>query len=93
MPDAIICGIENEIAQTNLNYPRRLNRDLRPVIQNADIRAPRAAGSAIFITGVPSAVDTYRQFRTPVYAIFNALDHDQTEPTDLHPRLIRAIMR
>jgi hypothetical protein len=68
MPDGIIGCIENETAQTNLNYPRRLNRDLRPVIQNADIRAPRAAGSAIFITGVPYAILTrHRRSADKVY--------------------------
>jgi hypothetical protein len=43
------------------------------VIQNANIRSLRAGGSTIFITGIPYARDSYRQFLTPVYSVFNAL--------------------
>jgi hypothetical protein len=56
------------------NFPNILNRDLRPVIQNANIRAPRASGLMVFIPGIPYTCDSYRQFLTPVYPVFNGLD-------------------
>jgi hypothetical protein len=54
----------------NVNFPRILNRDLRPVIQNSKINGPRGPGGTLFISGIPYALDTFRQFVTPVYAVF-----------------------
>jgi hypothetical protein len=51
MPTELRPEIERRTSETRPNFPRILNRDLRPVIQNADIRSPRAGGSTVFITG------------------------------------------
>jgi hypothetical protein len=52
------------------NFPRILNRDLRPVLQHARVSPPNASASNVFISGIPYALDSYRQFITPVYAVF-----------------------
>jgi hypothetical protein len=54
----------------NANFARRLNRDLRPVLQYAQIRSPNAASSNLHIHGVPYALDHWNQFKTVVYAVF-----------------------
>jgi hypothetical protein len=43
-----------------------MNRDLRPVIQNAKITSPNSPASTLFISGIPYALDIFRQFLTPV---------------------------
>jgi hypothetical protein len=52
------------------NFPRILNRDLRPVLQHARVSSPNAGASNVFISGIPYALDSYWQFITPVYAVF-----------------------
>jgi hypothetical protein len=74
------------------NFPRRLNRYLRPVIQNARIASPNSAASTIFITRIPYAVDSFRQFLTPVYAIFNSLDRESSGIIGSHESLIQTIL-
>jgi hypothetical protein len=51
-----------------------LNHDLRPVLQYTCTSAPNGPASNIFISGVPYVLDTYRQFSTPVYAVFSRND-------------------
>jgi hypothetical protein len=41
------------------------------VIQNAKITSPNGPASTVFISGIPYAVDIFRQFLSPVYAIFD----------------------
>jgi hypothetical protein len=67
-----------QLSQSNPNFSRILNQYLRPVFQYASISSPNAAASNLFITGIPYALDFYRQFTTPVYAIFSR--NDQTVP-------------
>jgi hypothetical protein len=43
---------------------------LRPVLQHARISAPNAGASNMFISGIPYALDSYRQFIIPVCAVF-----------------------
>jgi hypothetical protein len=52
------------------NFPRRLNSSLRPVLQHASVSAAQGAGSTVFVTGIPYAVDALGQFQTTVCAIF-----------------------
>jgi hypothetical protein len=59
-----------ELTRTKANFPRILNRDLRPVLHYASVSSPNAAHSNVFISGIPYGLDTYRQFTTPVYAVF-----------------------
>jgi hypothetical protein len=47
-----------------------LNRDLRPVLQHARVSSPNAGTSNVLIFGIPDALDSYRQFIAPVYAVF-----------------------
>jgi hypothetical protein len=59
-----------ELTQSIPNCPRILNRDLLPVLQHARVSPPNVAASNVFISGIPYALDSYRQFITPVYAVF-----------------------
>jgi hypothetical protein len=59
-----------ELTQSIPNFPRILNRDLRPILQHARVSLPNAGASNVSISGIPYALDSYRQFITPVYAIF-----------------------
>jgi hypothetical protein len=59
-----------EFTRSIPNFPRILNRDLRPVLQHARVSLPNACASNMFIPGIPYALDSYWQFITPVYAIF-----------------------
>jgi hypothetical protein len=63
-----------ELTESNQKFPRILNRDLRPVLQYACVSSPNAKASNLFISGIPYALDTYRQFTTPVYAVFSRND-------------------
>jgi hypothetical protein len=74
MPLEIRRLIEEFIVNGQPNFLRSFNRYLRPVIQHTKIVSPNAAASAVFLTGTPYAIDSYRQFITPVYAMFNTLD-------------------
>jgi hypothetical protein len=69
MDREILARIEEQV-RFNPNYARILNRDLRPVLQYANIHAPNAASSNLFIYGVPYGLDQWNQFQTIVYAIF-----------------------
>jgi hypothetical protein len=44
-----------------------------------------------FITGVPYAIDSSRQFLTPVYAVFNTLDRESNGKFRTNERLIQKI--
>jgi hypothetical protein len=59
-----------ELTQSIPNFPRILNHALRPVRQHARVLSPNAGASNVFISGIPDALDSYRQFITPVYAVF-----------------------
>jgi hypothetical protein len=59
-----------ELTQSNSNFPWILNRDLRPVLQHARVSSSNAGASSVFISGIPYALDSCRQFVTPVYALF-----------------------
>jgi hypothetical protein len=59
-----------ELTQSIPNFRRILNRDLRPVLQHARVSSPNAGALNVFTSGIPYALDSYRQFITPVYAVF-----------------------
>jgi hypothetical protein len=59
-----------ELAQSSPIFPRILNCDLRPVLQHARVSSPNGGASNVFISGIPYALDSYRQFIIPVYAVF-----------------------
>jgi hypothetical protein len=59
-----------ELTQSIPNFPRILNCDLWPVLQHARVSSPNVGASKVFISGTPYALDPYRQFVTPVYAVF-----------------------
>jgi hypothetical protein len=92
MPANIRRVIEELTANGRPNFPRTLNAHLRPVIQNAQMSSPNAAASTVFLRGMPYAIDSFRQFLTPVYAIFNRLDWEATENEDVNDRLICTIL-
>jgi hypothetical protein len=60
-----------ELTESNQNLWRILNRDLRPVLQYACVSCPNAKASHLFISGIPYALDTYRQFMIPVHVVFS----------------------
>jgi hypothetical protein len=59
-----------ELTQSTPNFPWILNRDLRPVLQHGRVSSPNAGTSNVFISGIPYALNSYRQFITFVYAVF-----------------------
>jgi hypothetical protein len=63
-----------ELTESNQNCPRLLNRDLRPVLRYACVSWLNAKASNDFMSGISYAFDTYREFTTPVYAVFNRND-------------------
>jgi hypothetical protein len=65
---------------SNPDFPRILNRDLRPVLQDASVSSPNGPASNHFTPGVPCALDAYRQFTTPVYAVFSWCNQDLPTP-------------
>jgi hypothetical protein len=73
MDERILEAVEGA-SQCDANFARKMDRDLRPVIQNAKITSPNAPASTVFISGIPYAVDIFRQFLTPVYAIFDRFE-------------------
>jgi hypothetical protein len=74
MRDEIRKAIEVLISQSSLHFPRVLMKELDPIIQNVNISLSRAAAKTILITFIPYPIDAYRQFLTPGYGIFNALN-------------------
>jgi hypothetical protein len=59
-----------------------LNRDLQPVIENAQIHWPNDATSSLWISGIPYGIDIFRQFVTPGCAIFHRCH--RSLPIQLH---------
>jgi hypothetical protein len=59
-----------ELTKSVPNFLRILNHDLRPVLQHACVSSPNAGASNVFISSIAYALDFYRQFITPVSAIF-----------------------
>jgi hypothetical protein len=57
-----------ELAQSIPNFPQILNRGLRPVLQHFRVSSPNSGAPSVFISGIPRALESYRQFITPVYA-------------------------
>jgi hypothetical protein len=47
-----------------------LNRDLRLLSQHARVSSPNAGASNVFMSSIPDALDSYRQFIAPVYTVF-----------------------
>jgi hypothetical protein len=92
MPIKMRRAIEDSTRNGSPNFPRLLNKDLRPVLQHAHVSSPNGATSTVFLKGILYAVDSFRQFLTSVYAIFNALDGESTGNEDVSTRLIRAIL-
>jgi hypothetical protein len=60
-----------ELTESNQKFPRILNRDLRPALRYACVSSPNAKALNLFISSIPYALDIYRQFTTPVYAVFS----------------------
>jgi hypothetical protein len=59
-----------ELTESVPKFPRPLDRDLRPVLQHVRVSPPNADASNLFISGIPSTLDSYREFVAPVYAVF-----------------------
>jgi hypothetical protein len=59
-----------ELTQSIPNFPGILNHDLQLVLQHVCVSSPNAGASTSFISGIPYVLDCYRQFITPVYAVF-----------------------
>jgi hypothetical protein len=82
------------LTEPNPHFPRILNRDLRPVLQHPCVSSPKAGASRLFISGIPYALDTYRQFRTPVYAVFHRRDRGfSTSPGDIQEIIALVLSR
>jgi hypothetical protein len=54
---------------SNRNLAWKLNHWLRPLLQNASISRPNRNGSTMAVSGIPYAINSLRQFLTPVCAI------------------------
>jgi hypothetical protein len=78
--------------QSNPNFPRFLNRDLRPVLQHVCVSSPNGAASNLFISGIPYAVDTCQQFCRPVYTVFSRTDQALARPSDEIQQIIARIL-
>jgi hypothetical protein len=59
-----------ELIPSSSNFPCILDRDLQPVLQHACVSSPNVAASNLFISGIPYALDSKRQFTSPAYAVF-----------------------
>jgi hypothetical protein len=92
MPLDILQEISHFIQMNNPNFPRTLNRFLRPVLQYAKIASPKAAASTIFINGIPYGRDSSNQFLIPVYAVFNALERQPNRIIRNQDRIIQKIL-
>jgi hypothetical protein len=60
-----------DLTDSDPNFPRILNYDLRPVIQHVCVSSPNGPTSSVFISGISYALDIYPQFITPVNAVFS----------------------
>jgi hypothetical protein len=69
-----------ELIDSNQKIPRFLNRDLRSVLQYAFVSSLNAKASNLFTSGIPYALETYRQFTTLVYAVFSHNDRELPWP-------------
>jgi hypothetical protein len=69
-----------QLSESRPNFPRLFDHDSPPVLQYARISAPNGPASNLFISGVPSALDTCHQFTTPVYAVFSCNDQGLPMP-------------
>jgi hypothetical protein len=78
--------------KSNPNFSRILNRDLQPVLQYACVWSPNASGLNLFISGIPYALDTYRQFTTSVYAVFSRNDRGLLAPSGDTEEIITFIL-
>jgi hypothetical protein len=77
---------------SNPTFPRILNRDLRPVLQHASISSPNGPASNLFISSISYALDTYRQFITPVYAVFSRCNQGLPIPHEDIQQIIAFIL-
>jgi hypothetical protein len=59
-----------ELTQSIPNFPRILNHNSWLVLQYARVSSPNGGALNVFISGIPYALNSYRQFITPVYAVF-----------------------
>jgi hypothetical protein len=64
------------------------------VLQHACVSSPNAGASSLFISGIPYALDTDRQFRTPVDAVFDRRDSGlSTSPGDIQEIIALVLSR
>jgi hypothetical protein len=81
-----------QLTESRPNFQRILNHNLQPVLQYTLISAPNGPASNFLIFGVPYAVDTYRQFTRPVYAVFSRNDLGLPMPPGEIEEIIAFIM-
>jgi hypothetical protein len=60
--------------QSRASFPRSLNRTQQSVIQNMQIHSSYGPAPNGSITGILYAINTFRQFMTPFYAVFQRCD-------------------
>jgi hypothetical protein len=61
-------------------------------MQNCRITCPSASASAIFIIGIPSALDSDRRFLTSIDTLFSALERQSTRSSEISENLVKAIL-
>jgi hypothetical protein len=59
-----------QFAYSHSNFPSILNCDSRRVLQHGCVSSLIAGVSNMFISGILCALDSYRQFTTPLYPVF-----------------------
>jgi hypothetical protein len=72
------------LTESNPNFPRILNRYLRPVLQHTWVSSPNTGVASLFISRISYALDADRQFGWPVYVVFDRRDRGfSTSPRDI----------
>jgi hypothetical protein len=59
-----------QFAYSHSTFPSILNCNSQPVLQHGCVSSLIASDSNLFISGILCALDSYRQFTTPLYAVF-----------------------
>jgi hypothetical protein len=75
------------------NFPRIPNRAMSPCLQNADIRSPWGPASTLFVSVIPSGVNSLRYFLTPIYAVFFSREENNVPDENEKLALIWNILR
>jgi hypothetical protein len=70
-----------QFLEANSMSPRILNRDLRPVFENAFVSPPYSPLSNLCISEIRYALDIYHQFTILAYAVFSRNDRGLPMPT------------